>query len=418
MKNPVLYVGIDVSNAKLDVAFLGADERPLRRPDVYANDPDGWTALEKAIIETASSIGPAARVVCGMESTANMHKRLAQRLRRVQGLEIEVHVLNPFAVKHFGKAMLKDSKTDRIDSHLIAQFVLRMKQVPTRAPSELIEELRSGTRTRRSLVEERTRQLNRLHGQLRYYLPGYKKALEIKEIPKRLLVLLVAMPSPHEILCRSLQDLATIRYGKSNRRVGVVFAEKLLTLAARAPSLELPILTRTLIRTTAQRILDLDDLLLEIEREIAKLIDVVFPDQLLTTIPGVGKVTAASVLAEVGDLSRFKNKKAFIGYCGLYPIVWESGDAKRRYRMTRKGNRMLKMCLLLASGSARQYNPAIAAFYARLKARGKTKRAAGGAAARKLAEIVFAVLVSGEPWSAEKATASIQKAEAMAEVAA
>jgi len=86
---------------------------------------------------------------------------------------------------------------------------------------------------------------------------------------------------------------------------------------------------------------------------------------------------------------------------------------KRRYRMTTKGNRMLKMTLLVASAAARQYNPAIASFYERLRARGKSTKAAGGAIARKLAEIVFAVMIRNEPWNAEKAMRGIEKSCAM-----
>ncbi len=83
--------------------------------------------------------------------------------------------------------------------------------------------------------------------------------------------------------------------------------------------------------------------------------------------------------------------------------------------MTRKGNRILKMTLLIASAAARQYNPVVAAHYNRLRDRGKTTKACGGAIARKLAEIVFALLASGEQWSAEKATRGLEKARLMTE---
>ena len=82
--------------------------------------------------------------------------------------------------------------------------------------------------------------------------------------------------------------------------------------------------------------------------------------------------------------------------------------------MTYKGNKFLKTTLLVASAAARQYNPAIAAFYERLRVRKKSKRAAGGAIARKLAEVIYAVLRRRQPWSAEIAARGIAKAQAMA----
>lgn len=417
MERSELYVGIDVSNEKVDVAFIDAEARTVRPPATYPNDPDGWTALKTAMIAAASLLGEGARVVCGMESTSNMHKRLEQALRAETRRKLEVHVLNPRAVKHFARALLKDAKTDRLDSRIIAQFLLRMQPEPRGELPDRFEELKEATRTRRRLVEERTDHKNRLHKLLRYHLPGYRKELGIHQLPKRLLVVLAELPSPHLLLEQSPEELASTRYGR-NHRVGEVFAKKLHTLATHAPGLELPKVTRMLIKTTARRILDLNELLSEIDQAIADLLDAVSPDQVLTTIPGIAKISAAAVLAEVGDVTRFKTKTEFIGYCGLYPIVWESGEAKKRYRMTRKGNRMLKMTLLVASAAARQYNPVIAQFYERLRARGKSKKAAGGAIARKLAELVFALLVRGEPWSADKALLGIQKADAMLRQAA
>jgi len=168
-----------------------------------------------------------------------------------------------------------------------------------------------------------------------------------------------------------------------------------------------------LIRTTAQRVLELTDQLAEFDKAISEMLHDVFPDEVLTSIPGVGAVSAAAIMAEVGDVSRFKSKTEFVGYCGLYPIVWESGQAKRRYRMTRNGNRMLKMTLLIASAAARQYNPSIGFYYERLRKRGKSKRAAGGAIARKLAEIVFTLLARQETWCEEEALRGLQKAKVM-----
>ncbi|WP_448384377.1 IS110 family transposase [Desulfosoma sp.] len=413
MEQNVLYVGLDVSNETIQAAFLDGEARTVRRGCRYANDPEGWRALRTAIVSATALVGPKARVVCGMESTSNMHKRLEQALREEKRRPIEVHVLNPKAVKHFAKALLKDAKTDRIDSHTIALFLLRMKPEAKEPQPQEFEELKEATRTRRRLIEERTDHKNRLHKLLRYHFPGYRKVLGTRSFSKRLLVALAQCGSPHLLAQQSLEDLSQIPFG-SRHRLGQGFAKKLHKLAAQAPRQELPKLSRLLIETTARRILELDALIHEMDQAIEEWLPRVAPSQLLTTIPGIAAVSAAGILAEVGDVRRFKTKADFVGYCGLYPIVWESGEAKRRYRMTSKGNRMLKMTLLVASAAARQYNPLIAAFYERLRRRGKSKKAAGGAIARKLAELVYTLLVRGEAWSAEKAMEGMQRAEAMA----
>ena len=272
MKEGALYVGLDVSNAKIDVAFLDGDGRPVRPPSTYANGPKGWTELRTAVVAAARLVGPEARVVCGMESTSNMHKRLEQALRAERRRKLEVHVLNPRAVKSFGKVLLKDAKTDRLDSRLIALFLLRMQpEVRAEMPAGF-EELKEATRTRRRLVEERTDHKNRLHKLLRYHLPGYRQTLGIRTFPKRLLVVLAELGSPHMLLGRNVEEIAAIRYGRGHR-VGVTFAEKLLALAEQAPERELSKVTRLLIETTARRILDLDALLAEVDRAIEAQLD-------------------------------------------------------------------------------------------------------------------------------------------------
>ena len=416
MTKTKLYVGIDVSNAKVDVAFLDKQVRTVRPQATYPNMPAGWVELADAVVAACAKLGPDVEVVCGMESTSNMHKRLEQALRREKRCKIEVHVLNPLAVKHFAKVLLKDTKTDRIDSHVIAQFLLRMQPEPAAEMPDEFEEFKEATRTRRRLIEERTATKNRLHKLLRYHFPGYREVVG-KHLSQRLLTVLSQMPSPHALLERTEEELADIRYGRRHR-VGGEFAGRLHELAGQAPRLQLPEVTQMLVRTTAERILEINTLLGRLDKAIGRMLERLFPDQVLTSIPGLGAVSAAAILAEVGDVGRFDSKEQFVGYCGLYPIVWESGEAKRRYRMTWKGNRMLKMTLLVSSAAARQYNPVISAFYERLRRRDKSTKAAGGAIARKMAELVFTLLVRNEPWSADKASRGMQKAEAMLKKAA
>jgi transposase len=408
-----LFVGIDVSNATLAVEYLDSDERTVRPWLEYTNDPQGWLALKTDIISAAALLGKRTKIICGMESTGNMHKQLENALRKEKRRKLEVHVLNPKAVKHFWKALLKKAKTDKVDSHVIAQFLIRMKLREQMDPPEGIEELKEITRTRRRLIEERTSAKNRLHKMLRYHFPGYQTLLG-KTLTNRILLVVSTMPSPSDILAHSLDELAAMTNG-TRHRFGEDFSSNLLKLANQAPEKKLRKSTMLLFTTTADRILDLNRQISTMDAVIEELLDDVFPEQNLTSIPGVGKTSAASILAETGHVARFETKSSFVGYCGLFPVIWESGEAKRKYRMTRSGNRMLKMTLLIASAAARQYNPVIAAHYNRLRSKGKSTKSCGGAIARKLAEIVYAILYSRESWSPDKATLGLEKATRMAQ---
>lgn len=406
-----MYVGIDVSRDTLDVSFRNHEEELIRPAMTVENGHDGWKKLTDAMLAVVAQRGDDIRIVCGMESTSNFHKCLEQVLCGETRHELEVHVINPLSVRSFGRALLKEAKTDKTDSDLIAKYLRRMEpELGYRAPAKF-EELKAATRMRRELIEERTRYKNRLHQMLRVHFPGYRQYVG-NQVTRQLLVVIKEMPSPDRVLERTVDEIASVKIGPRHC-VRVGFAEKLRKLAELAPRGTLLSATMTLLRTTASHILELNDSISELDAEVEKNLDELCPGHHLRSIPGIGPVSTAAILAEVGDISRFPTVRHFIGYCGLYPIVRESGQSKHRYRMTRKGNRMLKMTLLVASTAAHRYNPVVAAFHDRQLGKGKSKKAAGGASARKLAELVYTILSKDEPWSAKTACSGLAKAEAM-----
>lgn len=410
MSESTLYVGIDVSCDKLDVAFIDDDARTVRPHQIYSNDPQGWTELRAAVVGAAPLLGKGTRVVCGMESTGNMHKRLEEALRGERRRALEVHVLNPRSVKHHAKARLQDTKTDRIDSRLIADFLRCMRPpVGVELPIEFTA-MQEATRTRRRYIEDRTQSKNRAHKMLRYHFPGYRKSF--RTLSKSLLTALAAYPTPDLVLEAGVDAIADLKMGK--RRVGEVVAHNLVSLAEQAPKQASVRATQILIRNAVTEVLDLSARIAELDVAIEELVEAIFPENTLRTVPGLGAVSVAAVLAEVGDITRFTSKSSFVGYCGLYPIRIQSGRSDRTWRMTYKGNRMLKMTLLLASAAARQYNPVINAYYERLRRKGKSTKAAGGAIARKLAELVYTLLSRNEPWDEEKALAGLMRGAEMA----
>ncbi len=410
----LLCVGIDVSSRSLQVAYCDGAGTPVGRLQSFANEAAGVKALCQAVMMAARAMGRGGRVIAGLESTGDFHRLAARALCEQDRLPVEVHVLNPREVKWFRKLELKDSKTDRVDAELIARFLAKIRPQPRAPMPEGFEALQDATRTRRRCIEERTSLKNRLHRLLRTHFPGYRQALGAK-FSVRTLVVLAACPSPDDLLRRGAARLAQLR-NSDGKRIGAAFARKVIALAKTAPVPCLPPMARLSIQDAAARILQLNRFLHGMDAAIAAELERLFPNNVLLSVPGLGPVSVASILAEVADIRRFPDKETFVGYCGLYPIAWESGDTKLRFRMTRKGNRMLKMTLLVASAAARQYNPAIRHFYARLRTRGKSKKAAGGAIARKMAEIVWAVLTSNQPWSEEIALRGIARGEEMLQI--
>jgi len=128
--------------------------------------------------------------------------------------------------------------------------------------------------------------------------------------------------------------------------------------------------------------------------------------ELLQSIVGIGSITASRILAEAGDLTRFRDARAVAAYAGLTPRQYSSGTSvQRRTRLSKIGNASLRRALFFPAIVAKQHNPVLQAFCARLAARGLAPKAIVGAAMRKLLQLAYGVLSSGRPFDAALALA-------------
>lgn len=119
----------------------------------------------------------------------------------------------------------------------------------------------------------------------------------------------------------------------------------------------------------------------------------------LQTIPGIGTVLSATIVAEIGDISRFPSPQKLIGYAGLAPKVYQSGNTDRRGTLSKAGPKPLRWALIEASTIACT-NPAFSGRYRRLKARtgdlGRNRQVARIDLARHLAQIIWIMLTREE----------------------
>ena len=148
----------------------------------------------------------------------------------------------------------------------------------------------------------------------------------------------------------------------------------------------------------------LDDQIAQIERDIDDHIDrhpgLRKDAELIESIPGLGRATAAKVLAHVGDVRRFANAKALAAFIGVTPRQRQSGSSVRgRTLMCRMGSRRLRAALFLPSLVAKRHNPILKQFGCRLEANGLPKMAVAGAIMRKLVHLIYGVVKSGKPFN-------------------
>jgi len=127
---------------------------------------------------------------------------------------------------------------------------------------------------------------------------------------------------------------------------------------------------------------------------------------LLTSIPGIGEATAAVLLAELGDVSRFGSAKQAAAFVGLVPRLCESGTSVRgRSVLCKMGSGHVRKALYFPALCSLAHNPVIRVMRERLLAAGKAKMAIVGAAMRRLVHLVYGVLKSGKPFDPQIALA-------------
>jgi transposase len=146
-----------------------------------------------------------------------------------------------------------------------------------------------------------------------------------------------------------------------------------------------------LARRRIWRLKELDGELRELERRLAVLVR--SHPTTLTTIVGIGTLTAARILGEVGDVRRFPTPAAFASANGSAPLPASSGRTER-HRLNRGGNRRLNRALYVIALTQTRHEPRAIAYLQRKRAEGKTRREAMRCLKRRLSDVVYRQLVA------------------------
>lgn len=275
-------------------------------------------------------------------------------------------------------------KTDVKDAQWIAELLQHGLLKASFIPPAPQRELRELVRYRSHLIQERSREVNRIH-----------KVLEDANLKLSSVATDVLGASGREMLSAIIagqDDPATLaELAKGRLRQKISDLERALTGRIKDSH-------RLLLKLHLEHIDDLNVKLQLLEEEIAKLLIPFDQDDLLArlqTIPGVGHKVAQVILAEIGsDMSRFHSAGHLAAWAGLTPGKNESAGRNRSAR-TSKANRYLKTALVEAANSlSRSTDNFLASRFRRLKARRGQKRAAV-ALARSILEIAYYLIVRG-----------------------
>jgi len=143
----------------------------------------------------------------------------------------------------------------------------------------------------------------------------------------------------------------------------------------------------------------------QIQSHIDQYPDLKRDQELLTSIKGIGDKTAAIILGELPEIGNFDNSGQVVAYAGLNPQKHHSGSSvHKKSKLTKTGNKNIKTALYFPALSAIRFNPIVKALALRLEEKGKEKMVIVGAAMRKLLQLAYGVLKSGQPFDPNYAT--------------
>lgn len=156
-------------------------------------------------------------------------------------------------------------------------------------------------------------------------------------------------------------------------------------------------------KTIAKMIKALEKEIRKVENLIAELIngnkELNENMELITSIKGVGKLTAYKILSHVPNMSNFRNAKQFAAFIGISPRQHQSGKYQGKTTISRLGSSTLRKTLYMAALVAKRFNKRLQPFVDRLQKKGKAPKSIICAVMRKLAHLIFGVLKNKKPFN-------------------
>lgn len=399
--NP-LFVGIDIGAENNVVCTMDIHGQTLARFTV-TNDLAGTEALCARIVSLATDTRKDS-VQIGMEATNLYWWHLYQALYEspaLAALKPKIAVLNPKVVDGFKNVYPDMAKTDTMDARVIADC-LRFGRVRFTPPPDFrYAPLQRLTRFRFHQAQALTREKNRVLNLVFLKFSNYSKQCPFSNLFGKASQVVLTELTPEEIAQAPLEELADLILQHGNNRLSnVPEMARVLQQAARNayrlhPKMQGSVdvalsMSLETIRFFEQQLKKLDTI---IAREVKAI------PHTLDSVPGIGPVYAAGLLAEIGDIHRFDDHNALAKFAGL---TWRqhqsSGFAAEDLPLSRSGNFYLRYYLIEAANSVRVREPEYAAFYQRKyqEARHHHHKRALVLTARKLVRLVFALLNEGQ----------------------
>lgn len=387
-------VGIDIGKNHHEASIVSPEGKQIGRSLRFATTHKGADSLMSFIFKNIGN----SPCVFGMEATGHYWYPIYSFLK-AKGYTI--YVINPIQSDSLRKMYIRQTKNDSIDSFLIAK-VIRFGQFGTTSMAdENILAMRQLCRYRDSVISSRTEIKLRIGTIMEQIFPEYEKQFSSLWVSTSMGILEKYL-TPENIENAPIDELFEIIKDKSHNRL--TRAKAISIKEAAADTFGIKIAQDAFSFQLKQLIDRMNFLDKQIEALDCQILEYYEKfDCYLHTIPGIGIIGAATILAEIGDISRFKNSSALVAFAGIDPTVRQSGEFNSTHNhMSKRGSPYLRHAIFLAATTCSFHNSPLNAYYKKKRDQGKHHLTATGAVARKLTTIIYAVLRDSKPYEPKK----------------
>lgn len=383
-------VGIDIGKNHHEASIVSPEGKQIGRSLRFATTHKGADSLMSFIFKNIGN----SPCVFGMEATGHYWYPIYSFLK-AKGYTI--YVINSIQSDSLRKMYIRQTKNDSIDSFLIAE-VIRFGQFGTTSMAdENILAMRQLCRYRDSVISSRTEIKLRIGTIMEQIFPEYEKQFSSLWVSTSMGILEKYL-TPENIENAPIDELFEIIKDKSHNRL--TRAKAISIKEAAADTFGIKIAQDAFSFQLKQLIDRMNFLDKQIEALDCQILEYYEKfDCYLHTIPGIGMIAAATILAEIGDINRFKSSSALIAFAGIDPTVRQSGEFSSTHNhMSKRGSPYLRHAIFLAATTCSFHNSPLNAYYKKKRDQGKHHLTATGAVARKLTSVIYAVLRDSKPY--------------------
>ena len=406
-----LVVGIDIAKERQWARFVDCRGVECSKALFFSNDRDGFKKILSKIWQIIKENSFEYAIV-GMEPTGHYWKALANFLMKQE--HIRVVLVNPY---HTKKAKELDdnsqTKSDKKDALTIARLVKDGRYSEVYQPHDIYADLRVMSTARDGINRQKTALENRIAAILDEYFPEFTKVFKHPFKGKAAMQVLKACPFPKYILELGVDGVLAEIKKAVKKSVGRKRAQLLVDTARVSVGVDYGV---DAARCKLQLFLESLDLancqLVQIETEIAKALQATGIAEYLLSIKGVGTVTLAVCLGELGDPLRFDDPRQLSRLAGYNLIEDSSGKNKSGTCISRRGRKGLRRVLYQMALTAVAVNPEMKELYRYLKTRAVNplkKMQALVVISKKLLTLIYTLAKKKQYYNVDKVFGEVRK---------